>query len=106
MRGAPPMTMLEKLLLPEIRELIQEKELETLHEVLNRWLPADIADLFADLADSDGIVAFQSLDPPLARPDLRVSRLVGPGGADPRPSRRVAAVHPQRASLPTTGPRS
>ncbi len=60
------MTMLEKLLLPEIRELIQEQELETLHEVLNRWLPADIADLFADLSDSDVIVAFRSLDPPLA----------------------------------------
>ena len=59
------MTMLEKLLLPEIRELIQDREIETLREVLNRWLPADIADLFADLADSDVIVCFQCLEPAL-----------------------------------------
>ena len=30
------MTMLEKLLLPEIRELIQDREIDTLREVLNR----------------------------------------------------------------------
>jgi magnesium transporter len=60
------MTMLEKLLLPEMRELIQDRELETLREALNRWLPVDLADLFADLEHDEIIVAFQCLDPTLA----------------------------------------
>ena len=60
------MTMLEKLLLPEVRELIHNKDLEMLREVLNRWLPADLGDLLADLAADEDIVAFQSLEPGLA----------------------------------------
>ena len=43
------MNMLEKLLLPEVRELIHNNELETLKELLNRWEPSDIADLLSDL---------------------------------------------------------
>lgn len=57
------MTMLEKLLLPEVRELIANNELDTLREVLNRWLPADVADLLADLNSQEDIVAFQCLEP-------------------------------------------
>ncbi|HEX5104548.1 MAG TPA: CBS domain-containing protein, partial [Pirellulaceae bacterium] len=60
------MTMLEKLLLPEIRELIHDKDLPTLREVLNRWLPADIADLLGDLGPYEDIVAFQCLEVELA----------------------------------------
>src|SRR5262245_56828673 len=60
------MTMLEKLLLPEIKELIHDKELDTLRDALNRWLPADIADLLADLGPYEDAVAFQSLQPELA----------------------------------------
>ena len=60
------MTMLEKLALPEVRELIAEGDLVTLHEVLNRWLPADIADLLGDLSSKEDIVAFQCLTPVLA----------------------------------------
>jgi magnesium transporter len=60
------MTMLEKLLLPEIRELIQNNELDTLRETLQRWLPADIADLIADLSADEDVVAFQCLEPKLA----------------------------------------
>lgn len=60
------MTMLEKLLLPEIRELIENKELDTLCEALNRWLPADIADLIDDLTPEEEIVAFECLKPKLA----------------------------------------
>jgi hypothetical protein len=50
-----PMTMLEKLLLPEIRELIHDQDLDTLREVLNRWLPADLGDLLADLGSYEDI---------------------------------------------------
>jgi magnesium transporter len=60
------MTMLEKLLLPEVRELIHQQELETLRETLNRWLPADLADLLADLSPHEDIVAFEALAPELA----------------------------------------
>jgi magnesium transporter len=58
--------MLEKLLLPEVRELIQDKEYDTLREALNRWLPADVADLISDLGLYEDIVAFQCLEPELA----------------------------------------
>jgi magnesium transporter len=60
------MSLLEKLLLPEIRELIHDKDLDTLREALNRWLPADVADLIADLGPYEDIVAFQCLEPDLA----------------------------------------
>jgi Mg2+ transporter (mgtE) len=60
------MTVLEKLALPEIRELIHDKQHDTLREALNRWLPADIADLLDDLGPYEDIVAFQCLEPGLA----------------------------------------
>ena len=60
------MTMLEKLVLPEVRELIAVGDLDTLREVLNRWLPADIADLLGDLSSTEDVVAFQCLIPELA----------------------------------------
>ena len=58
--------MLEKLALPEVRDLIAEGDLVTLREVLNRWLPADIADLLGDLSSKEDVVAFQCLTPVLA----------------------------------------
>lgn len=60
------MTMLEKLLLPEIRELIQERDVDTLRDVLNRWEPADLGMLFDDLSSEEDLVAFQCLDAPRA----------------------------------------
>lgn len=60
------MTMLEKLLLPEIRELIHNREFDTLRDSLNRWLPADLAQLIMDLPPHEEIVAFQSLELDLA----------------------------------------
>lgn len=60
------MTMLEKLLLPEVRELIGQGDLDTLRETLNRWLPADIADLIADLETHEDVIALSCLEPALA----------------------------------------
>jgi magnesium transporter len=60
------MTQLEKLLLPEIRELIHHQDLETLRETLNRWEPADIAALLDDLTAHEDIAAFSALEPKLA----------------------------------------
>src|SRR4051812_17144896 len=60
------MTVLEKLLLPEIRELLAENDQATLRETLNRWLAADVGDLLADLTPEERSQAFSSLDAPHA----------------------------------------
>ncbi len=57
------MSILEKLTLPEIRELIELDDRETLREVINDWLPEDIADLLDDLSAEEEIVLLESLDP-------------------------------------------
>jgi magnesium transporter len=57
------MTVLEKLLLPEIRELIAERDDATLRETLERWPAADVGDLLADLNPRESIIAFECLDP-------------------------------------------
>ena len=56
--------MLCKLMLPEIRELIENRDGTTLSEALDMWQPADIAELFADLSDDDERTAFQLLHGP------------------------------------------
>ncbi len=56
--------MLCKLMLPEIRELIETRDSQTLSEALDMWQPADIAELFADLDDNDERAAFQLLHGP------------------------------------------
>ena len=56
--------MLTKLMLPEIRELIETRDGQTLSEALDMWQPADIAELFADLDDNDERAAFQLLHGP------------------------------------------
>ena len=58
--------LLEKLLLPEIRELIHDKDLETLRDTLQRWPAPDIADLFRDLGPFEDVVVFETLPPELA----------------------------------------
>lgn len=56
--------MLQQLLLPEIRELIAAHDEDTLREVLDRWLPADVALLFADLTDEEDVTGFRLLRGP------------------------------------------
>ncbi len=50
-----------QLALPEIRELIQEQDTATLTEVLNEWLPADVATLMASLVDVEQLIVFRAL---------------------------------------------
>jgi magnesium transporter len=57
------MSILEKLTLPEIRELVECKDYQTLREVINDWMPEDIADLFDDLTPEEDVVVLESLDP-------------------------------------------
>lgn len=56
--------MLCKLMLPEIRELIETRDGHTLSEALDMWQPADIAELFSDLSDDEERTAFQLLHGP------------------------------------------
>jgi len=58
--------MLGKLALPEVRELIDGGDFATLAEVLNRWLPADLAALLADLRPSEQVSTLRHLTPQLA----------------------------------------
>jgi len=58
--------MLEKLLLPEVRELLSDGDHETLRELLNGWPAVDVSDLLADLSTSEAVAAFRLLDPSLA----------------------------------------
>jgi magnesium transporter len=53
--------MIEKLVLPEVRELLDSGDLETLGAVLNRWPPADLAGIVAALGDDERAQVFQAL---------------------------------------------
>jgi magnesium transporter len=59
-------SILEKLTLPEIRELVLERDAITLREVLNHWMPADLSDLLEDLTPEEGLVVLGTLNPELA----------------------------------------
>jgi magnesium transporter len=55
-----------KLVLPEIRELIESGDHATVAEALNRWLPADLAPLVADLDAAERVHVFRALAADLA----------------------------------------
>ncbi len=56
--------MLDKLVYPEIRELIAAGDEETLREALNRWSPQDVVALFADLTDEEDLAGLRMLRGP------------------------------------------
>ncbi len=56
--------MLRELLLPDIRELITEGDEATLREVLDQWLPADVADILNDLNDEEDLAVIKLLRGP------------------------------------------
>jgi magnesium transporter len=58
--------MLEKLALPEIRELIEQGDFATLGEVLNQWLPADLAGILGELPRGERPPALRTLRPSVA----------------------------------------
>jgi magnesium transporter len=55
---------LQKLVLPEIRELIATNDDVTLRETLDRWLPADVAILMEDLTEEEDLAALKLLRGP------------------------------------------
>jgi magnesium transporter len=59
--------MLSQLLQPEIRALIDERNLSTLKEILCDWTPTDIADLITNLpAENEQVIIFRLLPQDLA----------------------------------------
>ena len=58
--------MLGKLALPEIRELIESEDDDTLREVVNRWLSADLADLVIALPKAEQVHILRMLSNKLA----------------------------------------
>ena len=57
--------MIHKLALPEIRELIELGDKATLSDVLNSWIPPDLAALVAGLPESQELTFLEALEPPL-----------------------------------------
>ncbi|MCA9740792.1 magnesium transporter [candidate division KSB1 bacterium] len=58
--------MIERLLQPEIDELIEKRDLGTLQEVISEWFPAEIADLIESLPPEIDVVVFRLLARDLA----------------------------------------
>jgi magnesium transporter len=58
--------MIEKLVLPEVRELLAADDLETLAGVLNGWHPADLSGIVAALGNEEQVKAFRMLSPRVA----------------------------------------
>jgi magnesium transporter len=55
--------MLGKLALPAIRELLASGDLPTLREALNRWLPADLAELESALTAAERVHVLRLIQP-------------------------------------------
>ena len=58
--------MLSRLLQPEIKSLIAEKQLGILKDILTEWTPADIAELLADISEKERVIIFRLLSNELA----------------------------------------
>ena len=56
--------MLGKFLVPEIRDLIVTGDETTLRELLNRWSPADVVELFGELSDEEDLAGMRMLSGP------------------------------------------
>jgi magnesium transporter len=56
--------MLGKLLLPEVRELIASGDESTLRDILSRWSPADVVELFDELSDDEDLAGMQMMSGP------------------------------------------
>jgi magnesium transporter len=53
--------MIERLVLPEVRELLEADDLRTLGDVLNRWPAPDLSGLVAALDEAEQVKLFQAL---------------------------------------------
>ena len=58
--------MLGTSLLPEIRELIEQRNFSALQRIFNDWLPVDLAELISELPENEQAVLFRLLPKDLA----------------------------------------
>lgn len=58
--------MLGRAILPEVGELIQRRDFQTLREIFEDWHPSEIADAVADLDETDRAVVFRLLSTEMA----------------------------------------
>ncbi|HEY2139198.1 MAG TPA: magnesium transporter, partial [Chthoniobacterales bacterium] len=58
--------MVGKILLPEIRGLIEERNFGALREIFREWAPADVAEVILDLAEDEQVIIFRLLPNALA----------------------------------------
>src|SRR5438046_7805450 len=58
--------MVGKILLPEIRGLIEERNFGALREILREWAPADVAEVILDLEADEQVIIFRLLPNALA----------------------------------------
>jgi magnesium transporter len=58
--------MVGKILLPEIRGLIEERNFGALREIFREWPPADVAEVILDLAEDEQVIIFRLLPNALA----------------------------------------
>jgi len=59
-------TMVGKLLAPEIRSLIDARDFNGLRELFKEWPPVDIAEVILDLPEDDPVIIFRVLPAALA----------------------------------------
>src|SRR4051812_13073465 len=58
--------MLGKILIPEIKSLIEARDFNALREIFKEWPPADLAEIIFDMDETDRVVIFRVLPAALA----------------------------------------
>jgi magnesium transporter len=58
--------MVGKILIPEIKMLIERRDFAALRELFADWVPADVAEVITDLEDNDRVIIFRLLPHELA----------------------------------------
>ena len=58
--------MVGKILIPEIRDLIAERNFGALREIFREWPPADVAEVILDLPEDEQVIIFRLLPTALA----------------------------------------
>src|SRR5437588_6121494 len=58
--------MVGKILIPDIRSLIEERDFAGLRELFSEWPPADVAEVIVDMPEDDRVIIFRVLHAALA----------------------------------------
>src|SRR2546421_1270417 len=58
--------MVGKILIPEIRSLIEARDFAGLRELFKEWPPADVAEVIVDMPEDDRVIIFRVLPAALA----------------------------------------